>query len=310
MLAGVNLSVNDLIFPLFVVEGKGIENPVRSMPGVSQLSIDRMLPKVEEVVKAGLKSVILFGIPEKKDGIGSEAYAEEGIIQRAIAAIKKEFPELAVITDVCLCEYTDHGHCGLVENGRVLNDATLELLARTALSHARAGADMVAPSDMMDGRVGAIRAELDREGYEDTLIMAYSVKYASAFYGPFREAAGSAPRFGDRSTYQMDPVAAAEQAVLEAFLDLEEGADIIMVKPALAYLDIVRRVREEFLCPVACYNVSGEYAMIKAAAQNGWIEEKKVVMELVTAMKRAGSDLILTYHALDLAGWLKEEGFR
>ena len=307
MLSAVNLTVNDLIYPLFVTCGENRENPVQSMPGVAQLSIDRLVVKVEEAVELKIPAIILFGIPGKKDALGSEAYAADGIIQQAVRKVKQEFPQLAVITDVCLCEYTDHGHCGFVENGKVLNDPTLDLLARTAVSHARAGADMVAPSDMMDGRVGAIREALDKEGFQDTLIMAYSAKYASAFYGPFRDAACSAPRFGDRSSYQLDTSAGPEQAIMEAALDLEEGADIVMVKPALAYMDIIRRVKEEFLCPVACYNVSGEYAMIKAAAAMGWIDERKVVLEIMKGLKRAGSDLILTYHALDIARWLKED---
>jgi porphobilinogen synthase len=307
MLAAVDLTINDLVYPLFVTGGKKVENPVQSMPGVAQLSLDRLIIKVEEVVKLGIPAIILFGIPDKKDALGTEAYAEDGIVQQAVRKIKQEFPELAVITDVCLCEYTDHGHCGIVEDGKILNDSTLDLLARTAVSHAQSGADLVAPSDMMDGRVGAIRAALDEAACQDTLIMAYSVKYASAFYGPFRDAAGSSPQFGDRSTYQMDTATSPDQAVMEVALDLEEGADIVMVKPALAYMDIIRRVKEEFFCPVACYNVSGEYAMAKAAAANGWIDERKVVLEMMKSLKRAGSDLILTYHAPDIARWLKED---
>jgi len=308
MLSAVSLTVNDLIYPFFVTGGENHENPVRSMPGVAQLSIDRLIVKVEEAVKLGIPAIVLFGIPGRKDALGSEAYAQDGIIQQAVREVKKEFPQLAVITDVCLCEYTDHGHCGVVENDKILNDPTLDLLARTAVSHAQAGADMVAPSDMMDGRVAAIREALDRAGFQDTLIMAYSAKYASSFYGPFRDAAGSAPEFGDRSTYQMDTSASPDQAIMEAALDLEEGADIVMVKPALAYMDIIRRVKEEFLCPIACYNVSGEYVMVKSAAAKGWIDERKVVLEIMKGLKRAGSDLILTYHALDAARWLKQGG--
>lgn len=299
------LTVNDLIYPVFVTHGSGIRKPVESMPGVYNLSIDTMLEEMGQVSELGIPGVILFGIPSEKDAVGSGAYNDQGEVQEAIRAIKKEFPELLVITDVCLCEYTDHGHCGIIKDGCVLNDPTLELLARTALSHVIAGADMVAPSDMMDGRIAAIRKTLDQEGYQDIPIMAYSAKYASAYYGPFREAAGSAPRFGDRKAYQMDPPNARE-AIREVMLDLEEGADIIMVKPALAYMDIIRRVKEEFNYPLAAYNVSGEYAMVKAAAKNGWIDEKRVVLESLTGMKRAGADIILTYHAKDVAGWLKE----
>ncbi|NLW25114.1 MAG: porphobilinogen synthase [Clostridia bacterium] len=306
MLQATRISVNDFIYPLFVIEGEKIKNPVPSMPGVYQFSPDQLLFEVEKIVKAGLKSIILFGIPAKKDAIGSEAYAENGIVQKALRLIKEEFPDLVLITDVCLCEYTDHGHCGLIDNGRILNDPTLELLAKTAVSHAQAGADIVAPSDMMDGRVKAIREALDQKGFTDTLIMAYSAKYASSFYGPFRDAAGSAPQFGDRKTYQMDPASSLEQAILEARLDIEEGADMIMVKPALAYMDVIKKLKERFLCPMVSYNVSGEYAMIKAASEKGWLDEKAVVLELMTGLKRAGSDLIITYHALDIARWLQE----
>lgn len=306
MLQATRFSVNDFIYPLFVIEGEKIKNPVPSMPGVYQFSPDQLLFEVEKIVKAGLKSIILFGIPAKKDAIGSEAYAENGIVQKALRLIKEEFPDLVLITDVCLCEYTDHGHCGLIDNGRILNDPTLELLAKTAVSHAQAGADIVAPSDMMDGRVKAIREALDQKGFTDTLIMAYSAKYASSFYGPFRDAAGSAPQFGDRKTYQMDPASSLEQAILEARLDIEEGADMIMVKPALAYMDVIKKLKERFLCPMVSYNVSGEYAMIKAASEKGWLDEKAVVLELMTGLKRAGSDLIITYHALDIARWLQE----
>jgi porphobilinogen synthase len=271
------------------------------------MSVDNIVKECAEIVDLGIPAVILFGIPASKDEVGTSAYDENEAVQQAIIAIKKEFPQLMVITDVCLCEYTSHGHCGLLDSdGNVLNDPTLELLAKTALSHAKAGADMVAPSDMMDGRVGAIRECLDANGYENIPIMAYSAKYASAYYGPFREVAESTPQFGDRRGYQMDP-ANTDEALKETRMDLEEGADIVMVKPALVYLDIVRRVKDEFKVPVAAYNVSGEYAMVKAAAQNGWIDEKKVVLETLLSMKRAGADIILTYHAKDVAKWLKEE---
>lgn len=303
----VGLSCRDLVYPVFVTAGRGIRNQVESMPGVYQLSLDILAGEAEKLVKAGIQAVILFGIPETKDKMGSGAYAEDGIIQKAAALLKKEYPQLVVMTDVCLCEYTDHGHCGIVSAGEILNDETLELLSRTAVSHARAGADIVAPSDMMDGRVGHMRQALDKEGFTDTIIMAYSAKYASGFYGPFREAAGSAPQFGDRSTYQMSPSSGLKQALREVDLDLEEGADMVIVKPALVYMDVIRAVKDRVLCPVATYNVSGEYAMVKAAALNGWIDEKKVVMEIMTGLKRAGADLILTYHAPDIARWLKED---
>ncbi|GAW93604.1 porphobilinogen synthase [Calderihabitans maritimus] len=305
MVRETRLSVDDLIYPMFVIYGEGVRNPVPSMPGVFQLSVDQVVLEAEEVVKLGIPAVILFGIPEKKDEIGSGAYDDNGEVQQAIKALKDRFPELVVITDVCLCEYTSHGHCGLVDKGRILNDPTLELLARMAVSHARAGADMVAPSDMMDGRVAAIREKLDALGFKHVPIMAYSAKYASAFYGPFRDAAHSTPQFGDRRSYQMDP-ANSNEAIREVKLDIAEGADIVMVKPALSYLDIIRRVKEETGYPVAAYNVSGEYAMVKAAAAQGWIDEKKVVLELLTSMKRAGADMILTYHAKDVAKWLVE----
>ncbi|ACV62136.1 Porphobilinogen synthase [Desulfofarcimen acetoxidans DSM 771] len=295
----------DLIYPLFATYGQGIKRPVGAMPGVYNFSIDMLLEEIKEVVELGIPAVILFGVPEIKDASGSGAYAEEGIVQQAVRAIKRSYPDLLVVTDVCLCEYTDHGHCGIIQNGRILNDPTLELLARTAVSHARAGADIVAPSDMMDGRVAAIRRSLDDSGYCHIPIMAYSAKYASAYYGPFREAAGSAPQFGDRKTYQMDPANALE-AIRETALDIEEGADIVMVKPALAYMDIIRRVKDEFPYPLAAYNVSGEYSMVKAAAEKGWIDEKKIVLETLTGLKRAGADIIITYHAKDAARWLKE----
>jgi porphobilinogen synthase len=302
-----NLTVDDLIYPLFVINGQDIKKAISSMPGVFQMSVDNIVKECAEIVDLGIPAVILFGIPASKDEVETSAYDENEAVQQAIIAIKKEFPQLMVITDVCLCEYTSHGHCGLLDSdGNVLNDPTLELLAKTALSHAKAGADMVAPSDMMDGRVGAIRECLDANGYENIPIMAYSAKYASAYYGPFREVAESTPQFGDRRGYQMDP-ANTDEALKETRMDLEEGADIVMVKPALVYLDIVRRVKDEFKVPVAAYNVSGEYAMVKAAAQNGWIDEKKVVLETLLSMKRAGADIILTYHAKDVAKWLKEE---
>ena len=301
-----HLSIDDLIYPLFVIYGENVKNPVDSMPGVYQLSVDNLVKECKEIVDLGIKAVLLFGIPEHKDEVGSGAYAPDGIVQRAVAAIKKEFPNLFVITDVCLCEYTSHGHCGMISGERILNDPTLNYLADTALSHAVAGADMVAPSDMMDGRVSAIRQKLDQHGYGHIPIMAYSAKFASAFYGPFREVADSAPQFGDRKTYQMDP-ANGDEAIRETALDIEEGADIVMVKPGLPYLDLVRRVKDEFRYPTAVYNVSGEYAMVKAAAKLGWIDEKRVVMELLTGMKRAGADLIITYHAKDVVKWLREK---
>lgn len=297
------LQLDDLVYPLFVVAGENVKNPVSSMPGVFQLSIANLLPEVREVVRLGIKAVLLFGIPAHKDPAATGAYDPEGIVQLAVRALKDEFPELVVITDVCLCEYTDHGHCGVVQEGEVLNDVTLELLAKMAITHAESGADIVAPSDMMDGRVAAIRNALDDEGLTDTIVMSYSSKFASAFYGPFREAAESAPAFGDRKTYQMDP-ANLEEAVRESLLDIEEGADIIMVKPALPFLDVIHAVKQETRFPLAAYNVSGEYAMIKAAAANGWLDEQRAVLEAVTGIKRAGADLIITYHAKDIAGWI------
>jgi len=294
------LSADHLIYPLFVGPGKDSAQPVASMPGVAQLSIDRAVKECEEVKSLGIPAVILFGIPERKDGVGSEAYSDGGVVQKAIRAIKDRAPELLVITDVCLCEYTDHGHCGVIKDGDVDNDATLELLAKEALSHAKAGADIVAPSDMMDGRVGAIRRALDQNGFEQVAIMAYAAKYASGFYAPFRDAAESTPQFGDRRSYQMDP-GNADEALREVELDIREGADIIMVKPAMTYLDIVYRVKQKFGYPVAAYNVSGEYSMIKAAAKNGWIDERRIVLELLLSIKRAGADMILTYFAKDVA---------
>ncbi|WP_041571225.1 porphobilinogen synthase [Candidatus Desulforudis audaxviator] len=299
------LDVDDLILPVFIAEGRGVVEPVPSMPGVYRYSVDTLSALLQEVVAFGIPGIIVFGVPAAKDARAFGAYAADGVVQRGVAAIKDRYPGLLVITDVCLCAYTDHGHCGLVENGAVLNDPSVELLAETALSHVRAGADMVAPSDMMDGRVGAIRALLDAEGFEEVPVMSYAAKYASAFYGPFRNAAGSAPQFGDRRSYQMDPANALE-ALREVALDLEEGADIVMVKPALAYLDIIRRVKDTFEVPVAVYNVSGEYALVKAAAQKGWIDERALVLEMLTGMKRAGADIILTYFALDVARWLEE----
>ena len=304
MIRETELSVNDLILPLFAIEGKNVQNPIPSMPGHAQMSVDLLTEKVREAADAGVPAVILFGLPDAKDPLGTRAYAANGIVQKAVRAVKKAAPDMAAITDVCLCQYTDHGHCGMVEKGVIDNDASLDLLAKTALSHAEAGADMVAPSDMMDGRVAEIRALLDDKDYAHVPIMAYSAKYCSSFYGPFREAADSAPQFGDRRTYQMDP-ANAQEALREATMDVEEGADIIMVKPALPYLDIICRIREEIDLPVAAYNVSGEFAMIKAAAEKGWIDEERVMMETLTAIKRAGADMILTYFAIDAARRLK-----
>ena len=298
------LSVDDLIMPLFIVPGTRVTNPIASMPGIAQLSIDRAVEECKAIRDLGIPGVILFGIPEHKDAVGSDAYNDHGIIQRALAVLKEQVPGLLLITDVCFCEYTDHGHCGIVKGQDVDNDATLEILVKEALSHARAGADMVAPSDMMDGRVGAIRQALDSEGFPHVPILAYAAKFASGFYGPFREAAESTPQFGDRRSYQMDPPN-AEEALREVELDIAEGADIVMVKPALPYLDIIRRVKEKFGYPVAAYNVSGEYAMIKAAALNGWLDEERVMLEALTGIKRAGADIILTYFAKDAARVLK-----
>ena len=295
-----HLSRHDLILPLFVVYGKGKKNPISSMPGHYQLSIDYLVKEVKEVWKMGIEAVILFGIPETKDPVGSDATSEDGIIARALRAIKDAVPEMYVITDVCFCEYTDHGHCGILHNHELDNDATLEILGQQVLVHARNGADMVAPSGMIDGMVGAIREALDGEGYYHIPIMSYAAKYASGFYGPFREAAESAPQFGDRSSYQMDP-ANGDEALREVALDVEEGADIIMVKPAMPYLDIVRRVKEEFGMPTAAYQVSGEFAMLKAAAEKGWLDHDRVMLESLTAIKRAGADLILTYFAKEVA---------
>jgi porphobilinogen synthase len=298
------LTVDQLVYPLFVLPGKDIKNPVQSMPEVYQFSVDRLMDEVATVVRLDLPAVLLFGLPQEKDEGGSEAFSDRGAVQQATRAIKEQYPDLIVITDVCLCEYTSHGHCGLLHGQQVDNDATLEVLAKVALSHARSGADIVAPSDMMDGRVRAIREALDANGYEQVGILAYSAKYCSAFYGPFREAADSAPKFGDRRAYQMD-MANADEALREIAMDLEEGADMVMVKPALPYLDIIRRAKERFDWPVAAYNVSGEYSMIKAAAAQGWLDEKRVMMEVLFSIRRAGADLILTYFAKDAARVLR-----
>ena len=297
------VEVGDLIYPLFIVEGNKIRQEISSMPGQFRLSSDLLPKEAEEIARLGIPAIILFGIPQKKDEVGSSAYHPKGVIQQAIRAVKKATPDLLVITDVCLCEYTSHGHCGVVVDGYVDNDKTLELLAKTALSHAQAGADMVAPSDMMDGRVKAIRQALDGNGFQNIPVMAYAAKYASAFYGPFREAAESAPRFGDRRSYQMDPPNWRE-ALREVEQDIAEGADIVMVKPALSYLDVIRKVRDTFNYPLAAYSVSGEYAMVKAAAQQGWLDEKGIVLEMLTAIKRAGADIIITYYAKEAARWL------
>ncbi|MCP2604972.1 porphobilinogen synthase [Candidatus Aminicenantes bacterium AH-873-B07] len=304
MVRETKISLDDLIYPLFVRPGKNIKAEISSMPGNYQWSIDLLVKECEEIFKLGIPAVILFGIPESKDELGSEAYSESGIVQKALRAIKKEVPDLILIADVCLCEYTSHGHCGIVENGYVNNDKTLELLAKSALSFAEAGADIVAPSDMMDGRVKAIREILDKNGFFNIPIMAYSAKYASSFYGPFREAAESAPKFGDRKSYQMDPPNVRE-ALREIELDIEEGADIVMVKPALSYLDIISKARERFNVPIAAYNVSGEFSMVKAASKLGWIDEEKIIFEILISIKRAGADLILTYFAKDIAKKLK-----
>ncbi len=302
MVRETEVNVRDLIYPLFVIEGQGIRRDMVSMPGVCQLSPDRLAEEAQEVASLGIPAVILFGIPAEKDEAGSQAYRDDGVVQQAIRVIKRAVPELVVVTDVCLCEYTSHGHCGLLTaDGDVDNDPTLEILAREALSHARAGADMVAPSDMMDGRVDAIRTILDDNGFANIPIMAYAAKYASSFYGPFREAAESTPQFGDRRSYQMDP-ANSREALVEVELDIQEGADIVMVKPAMSYLDIVRRVRDEYDLPVCAYNVSGEYSMVKAAAANGWIDGTRMMNEVLTCIKRAGADLIITYFAKEFAG--------
>ena len=300
MIRETKLSVDDLILPVFVIAGKGVKNPIQSMPGHYQLSIDNLVKVAKKAFELGIPAVMLFGIPDKKDPLATRAYANDGIVQKATKELKNKIPELVVITDVCLCQYTDHGHCGIVENQIIDNDASLDLLAKTALSHAKANADMVAPSDMMDGRVAEIREVLDENGFSNIPIMSYSAKYCSAFYGPFRQAAHSSPKFGDRRTYQMDPSNALE-AIREVTMDIEEGADIIMIKPALPYLDIICRIREEIDLPVAAYNVSGEYAMIKAADKMGWLDGKRAMMESLTAIKRSGADMILTYFAIEAA---------
>ncbi len=297
------LEVGDLIYPLFVVEGSGLRQEIASMPGVFRYSVDLLPQEVEEIAKLGISGVLLFGIPTHKDETGSQAYHPKGIVQQAIRAIKKTVPELIVVTDVCLCEYTSHGHCGIVVDGKVDNDQTLPLLAKTALSHAEAGADIVAPSDMMDGRVKSIREALEGAGFHDTPILSYAAKYASAFFGPFRDAAESTPQFGDRRSYQMDP-ANWREALREVEQDIAEGADMVMVKPALAYLDVIRAVRDNFNYPLVAYNVSGEYAMVKAAARCGWLDERQATLEILTAIKRAGADIIITYHAREAAQWL------
>jgi porphobilinogen synthase len=305
MVRETTLRIDDFVYPLFAVHGRGIREPIASMPGQYRLSTDELLKECKDAASMGIPAVLLFGLPRDKDPRGTEAYAEDGIIQQAVRAVKDTIPDLLVITDVCLCEYTSHGHCGVVEDGRIKNDPTLELIARTAISHAEAGADLVAPSDMMDGRVAAIREGLDESGFPETPIMAYSAKYASAFYGPFREAADSTPQFGDRRSYQMDPANAME-AMREVALDVDEGADIVMVKPALPYLDVIARVKGEFGLPVAAYSVSGEYAMLKAAGQLGWLDEDRAVLEALTGIRRAGADIIITYFAKDAARLIEQ----
>jgi len=300
MFRETSLAKKDFIYPLYIVEGGNVQKEISSMPGQFQMSVDNVLRECEELQNLGLNSILLFGIPETKDEVGSGAYDANGIIQKALRAVKKEFPEMLAITDVCLCEYTSHGHCGITKNERVQNDETLELLAKEALSHAENGADVIAPSDMMDGRVGAIRKTLDANGFAETPIMAYSAKFSSAFYGPFREAAESAPQFGDRKSYQMD-FGNSDEALREIALDIQEGADIVMVKPALSYLDLIRRAKDNFNIPVAAYNVSGEYSMIKAAAEKGWLDGEKVMLEVLTSIKRAGADVIITYFAKEAA---------
>ena len=300
-----HVRIDELIYPVFVMEGRNRKVAVPSMPGICQYLVDRLSEELDRVVAAGIKAILLFGIPAHKDAVGSAAYAKDGIVPKAIRAIRRRCPGLVVIADVCLCEYTSHGHCGLVKDGVILNDETLPLLAKASVAYARAGADVVAPSDMMDGRVGAIRAALDKAGFADVAVMAYSAKFASAYYGPFRDAAHSAPQFGDRRTYQMDP-ANRREALREVEADVAEGADYIIAKPATAYLDIVRDIADRFDLPVVAYNVSGEYAMVKAAAANGWIDERRIVLENLVGMKRAGAKMIITYHALDAAKWLAE----
>ena len=306
MVQEIQLNMNDYIYPIFVIEGQDIKNEIPSMPGIYQFSLDHLLEEVQRAVDAGVIAIMLFGIPAKKDECGSEAYNDDGIIQQAVRLVRAHYPELVISTDVCMCEYTSHGHCGLIKGQTVDNDSTLELLAKIAVSHAKAGADILAPSDMMDGRIGVIRDALDEAGYKDVIIMAHAVKYASSFYGPFRDAAESAPHFGDRKSYQMDPASGTRQALAEIALDVEEGADMVIVKPGLPYLDLVSAAYENTLVPVVAYNVSGEYAMVKAAAQNGWIDEKAIVMEMMLAFKRAGAKMVITYHAIDIGNWLKE----
>lgn len=306
MVQEVQLNMNDYIYPIFVIEGQDIKNEIPSMPGIYQFSLDHLLEEVQRAVDAGVIAIMLFGIPAKKDECGSEAYNDDGIIQQAVRLVRAHYPELVISTDVCMCEYTSHGHCGLIKGETVDNDSTLELLAKIAVSHAKAGADILAPSDMMDGRIGVIRDALDEAGYKDVIIMAHAVKYASSFYGPFRDAAESAPHFGDRKSYQMDPASGTRQALAEIAMDVEEGADMVIVKPGLPYLDLVSAAYENTLVPVVAYNVSGEYAMVKAAAQNGWIDEKAIVMEMMLAFKRAGAKMVITYHAIDIGNWLKE----
>ncbi|BCJ95364.1 delta-aminolevulinic acid dehydratase [Anaerocolumna cellulosilytica] len=303
-----SLAISDFIYPIFIIEGENIKNPIDSMPGINQYSVDRLGEELQRVKRSGVKNILLFGIPIHKDEVGSEAYNPDGVTQKAIRYIKSSYPEFTVTADICLCEYTSHGHCGMIEDGEVLNDETLPLLAKAAVSCAKAGADIIAPSDMMDGHIKAIREALDENHYINTPIMAYSAKYASAYYAPFRDAAHSAPSFGDRKTYQMD-YGNVKEAVREVLDDIEEGADIVMVKPALAYLDVIKTVSLKTDYPIAAYNVSGEYSMVKAAAANGWIDEKKVVMENLTAMKRAGAGIIITYHALDAAKWIKGDSY-
>ncbi|MBC8438696.1 MAG: porphobilinogen synthase [Deltaproteobacteria bacterium] len=306
MIRETKLSCDDLILPLFAVEGKDVKKPIESMPGHFQLSCDHIVKKAKKAHDAGIPAIILFGIPDRKDPLATRAYASDSIVQKAVQAVKEKVPDISIITDVCLCAYTDHGHCGVVENGIIDNDASLDLLAKTALSHVLAGADMVAPSDMMDGRIGEIRQTLDEEGFSHIPIISYAVKYSSAFYGPFRQAAESAPQFGDRKTYQMDPANSTE-AIREATMDIEEGADIIMVKPALAYLDIIYRLKQEIDLPIAAYNVSGEYSIMKAGEMMGWVNAKDLIMETLLSIKRAGADLILTYSAIEVAMELKNQ---
>lgn len=306
MVQEVQLNMNDYIYPIFVIEGTDIKNEIPSMPGIFQFSLDHLLEEVQRAVDAGVIAIMLFGIPAEKDACGSEAYNDNGIVQQAVRLIRAHYPDLVISTDVCMCEYTNHGHCGIIKGETVDNDATLEMLAKIAVSHARAGADILAPSDMMDGRIGVIRAALDEAGCKDVIIMAHAVKYASGFYGPFRDAAESAPHFGDRKSYQMDPASGTRQALQEVSMDIEEGADMVIIKPGLAYLDLVAAAYDNTLVPIVAYNVSAEYSMVKAAAQNGWIDEKTIVLEIMNAFKRAGAKMVITYHAIDIGNWLKE----